>query len=87
MRKDDTPSYVTPPNLARRWGVKSDKIIAFIRAGELRAFDISLHPGVGKPRYRIPLDSIVEFESRRSGQNAPVTPRRKRNTHAVIQFF
>ena len=54
---------ITPPELGRRWRVKPDKILVWIRSGELRAFDVSARPG-GRPRFRIPLDAVIEFEQR-----------------------
>lgn len=83
-----TPATLTPPELARRWRVKSEKILRFIRAGELRAFDVSTKPGVGRPRFRIPLDAITEFESRRTHKPATKPARRKRRRNAeVVEFF
>ncbi|MEZ6044290.1 MAG: helix-turn-helix domain-containing protein [Planctomycetaceae bacterium] len=57
--------YLTPPDLARRWGIKPEKVIAWIRAGELRAMDFSAVPGVGRPRYRIRLSDAESFEKLR----------------------
>jgi hypothetical protein len=86
--KADTTACFTPPKLAERWGVKPEKVIAFIRAGELRAFDVSVRPDSGRPRYRIPPDAIIEFEARRS-VISPTKPRerRKKQPPDVIEFF
>ena len=77
----------TPPELAKRWRVKPSRVIGFIRSGELRAFDVSSQPGVGRPRYRISADAAIEFENRRSGADAPKTARRKKTPANVIQYF
>lgn len=78
----------TPPKLAQRWGVKPETILRFIRTGELRAFDVSRNPGVGRPRYRIPLDAIVEFENRRAAKPPTVVRRSTRKQSPnIIQFF
>lgn len=83
-----TQQTLTPPELARRWRVKPERVIGWIRSGELRAFDVSSKPGVGKPRFRISLDAILEFENRRSAaQDRPVTRRRRRQPDNVIQYF
>jgi hypothetical protein len=37
---------LTPPELARRWRVKPERVIVWIKSGELRAFDVSSRPGV-----------------------------------------
>ena len=71
---------VTPPQLAKRWGVSPDKIIYFIASGELRAIDASLRRGE-RPRYLIDEEDIAAFEAAREvAPPAPVAPRRKRNS-------
>ena len=86
--KADTTACFTPPKLAERWGVKSEKVIAFIRSGELRAFDVSVRAGVGKPRFRIPLDAVIAFENGRSVSPPLKTQKRKRGKSSdVIEFF
>jgi len=74
---------VSPPQLARRYGVKPSRVIAWIRAGELAAINIG---GGGRPRYRITPEAIREFEAVRS-----TGPRRTRHrsTHhnSVEQIF
>ena len=78
---------LTPPEVARRWRVKPERVIAWIRSGELRAFDVSSRPSVGKPRYRIPEDAIIEFENRRSAAQVKTTRRRRRQPVDVIEYF
>ncbi len=73
---------ITPPELARRWGVSPDKITHFILAGELRAIDASLHRGA-RPRYLIDQDDIAAFEAAREiTPPAPVATRRKKSLPA-----
>lgn len=78
---------LTPPELAKRWRVKPESIIRWIRKGELRAFDVSKNPGTGRPRYRIPLDAVVEFENRRSGKQVKTVSAKRRKPASVIEFF
>ena len=78
---------VTPPELAKRWRVKPERVIAWIKSGELRAFDVSSRPGVGKPRYRIPQDAIIEFENRRSAAQVKTTRRMRQQPADVIEYF
>jgi hypothetical protein len=61
-------SVLTPPQLARRWGVGIDKILALMVRGELRgAFNAALEVGPGKrPRWRIPLTAVEAFELSRA---------------------
>ncbi len=81
--------YSTPPKYARELGVKPDKVIGWIRSGELRAIDVSLQPGIGRPRWRIPWDAIVAFENARTNRPAikPVKQSRRKKQPDVIQFF
>ena len=78
---------VTPPELAKRWRVKPERVIGWIKSGELRAFDVSSRPGVGKPRYRIPQDAIIEFENRRSAAQVKTTRRMRQQPADVIEYF
>lgn len=56
---------MTPPQVARRWGVNVEKVLHFVRSGELAAFNIATHVG-GRPRYRIRLADVAAFEQRRA---------------------
>ena len=80
---------LTPPELARRWRVKPERVIVWIKSGELRAFDVSSRPGEGRPRYRIPIDAVHEFERRRAAVPIKSSPRRRRRSARVqvIEFY
>ena len=58
-------AYLTPSDLAAIWRVSHDKILEFIRTGELVAFNVA-SAGARRPRFRIALDAVKEFEARRS---------------------
>ncbi len=81
----DASATLTPPELARRWRVKPSKVLGFIRSGELRAFDVSSRPG-GRPRFRIAIDAVIEFENRRAPKPVPKTRQRKQSVD-VIEYF
>lgn len=66
---------VTPPALAKKWGVHPDKVLQLIRSGQLRAINLAVDPR-GRPRYRIYLDEIERFELSRTTQPPP--PKRRR---------
>jgi len=53
----DSRDKLTPPEVARRWGVAPETVISWIRSGELKAIDVSARPGIGRPRYRIDSNS------------------------------
>lgn len=80
MQHDHEPVKFTSMDLAERWGVCIDHVWDLIRAGELRAIDVSLRPGQGKPRYRVDVEDVLAFELRRQVLAAPKRrPRRKRD--------
>ncbi len=84
----DSGRCLTPPQLARQWQVSPDKVIGFIRSGELRAFNVAAKPH-GRPRWRISAADAVAFEQRRAAIPPLPTPRRRtrRRDENVIQFF
>lgn len=51
--------FLTPPEIAELLGVGHDKVLAFIRNGELKATDLST--ARGRPRYASRLDWLNEF--------------------------
>jgi transposase len=77
---------VTPPELARRWGIDVHKVLQWIRAGELRAIDASTVRG-GRPRYLIDQVDVAVFEASRTVQPPAARLPRRRKDPAVIQFF
>jgi len=70
---------LSPPALAAKWGVSPEKVIAWIRSGELRAIDAATTRG-GRPRYLIDVDDISDFEQRREVQPPPRPAKRRRST-------
>jgi hypothetical protein len=90
-------AMLTPPGLARRWGVAPDKVLFLIHTGQLRAINLAQTvDGLtekGKPRrprWRIPLGEIERFEEARSSKPpAPKQYRRRRRQLATAekQYF
>lgn len=81
-------SKMTPPSLARRWGISVDKVLTWIRSGELRAIDVSTRRG-GRPRYLIDDADILAFERMREVQPPLRQTRRRRKPKdtSVIEFY
>lgn len=78
---------LTPPQLARRWGVAADKVNALIRSGQLRAVNLAVNPN-GRPRYRIYMSEIIRFEEARSTKPPlPKPQRRRRHVAAGKEWF
>ena len=75
-----TADCFRPRDLALRWGVCVDKVLNFIRSGELRAFNVAAKNSK-RPRYRIPLESVRQFEEQTRAAavpEAPAAPARRR---------
>ena len=73
---------LTPPQLARRWGVAADKVLALIHTGQLQAVNLAVDPK-GRPRYRVYLSEVERFESARATRAPASKPRRRRKTVAA----
>ena len=71
------PEKQTPPELARRWGIKPEKVLTWIRSGELRAIDVATQQR-GRPRYLIDPSDVETFEQRRAVLERPALSRRRR---------
>ena len=78
----------TPKTLAERWSSSDEHVLGLIHSGQLRAFSIS-PPNSKRPRFRIPEDSVAEFEQQRSNRPQPVaqTARRKRGQRQRVKFY
>jgi len=78
---------LTPPELGAKWGVAPDKILGWIRTGELRAMNAASREG-GRPRFLIDVADVAAFETRRAVVPPVATrrPRRQRENHATEYF-
>ena len=78
---------LTPPQVAKQLGVSPDKILAWIRKGELHATNVAAGSG-GRPRYRISHEDLAEFQRKRQNvKPPPKPPRRRKKDPNVIEFF
>ena len=78
---------LTPPELARRWSVKPEKILAWIHSGELRAINVATERR-GRPRHLIDPNEVEAFEQRRAVVERPVVYRRRdRRSNGVRHYF
>ena len=76
-----------PKEIAEKYSVSVDKVIAWIRRGELDAFDVGTNPGSQKPRYRISESALEAFELRRSVAPLPTRQPRRRKMQNVKEYF
>jgi hypothetical protein len=82
-------TVLTPPELAKRWRCKAETVHTLIRRGSLRAFDLGT---ATRPRWRISIDAILEFENRATGLRhsetaRPRHSRRRKEVENCIEFF
>src|SRR5437660_1713006 len=69
--------YLTPPEAAALLRVKPDRLINFIRSGELRASNIATKLS-GRPRFRIAKADLQLFLDRRAAASVSIPPSRRR---------
>jgi excisionase family DNA binding protein len=80
-------SNFTIREIAERCGVSVRTVRAWIRAGELKAVNMSRTPGSRKPRWRISQAALDAFEALRTpSAPAPRTKRTKQN-NGIVSFY
>jgi|GEM_PF-1788774 len=78
---------MTPPEVAQQWRIKHEKVLTWIRSGELRAINVATKPG-GRPTYRIDPDDLRVFVDRRAAVVPPRQhQRRRRRKQPFKEFF
>jgi hypothetical protein len=73
-------TFYNPAQVAEMWGVSHDKVLEFIKTGELEAFNVASKKS-RRPQFKIPLAALQAFQQRRSGRDParslpPPAPRR-----------
>lgn len=74
---DRRSEFLTPPEVARLLRVRREKVLYWVRRGELPASDLSERRG-GRPRFRIARDDLDAFLERRQVPVKSKTTRRRR---------
>lgn len=69
--------WSSPPAVAKKYGIKVDKVHAWIASGELEAVNVAERPN-GRPRWRISPEALQAFERRRSSRPAPASTKRRK---------
>lgn len=81
MASSELQRYLTPPEIAARLGIKPDRVIGWIRTGQLRAVNVGDR---SRPRWKIKPADLAAFELARSNlATLPrAQPRRRRASQA-----
>jgi excisionase family DNA binding protein len=81
LRTLEPQRFYTPPQVAKLLVVKPDKVLTWIRSGELPAINVATDRKLGKrPRYRIDPTALESFKLRRA-----ITPPRKASRSRKIE--
>jgi hypothetical protein len=83
---DALPRGYTTADVARRLRVSKNKVIGWIRRGELPAVNTAAVL-CGKPRWVITPDALARFERRRAGGPPPQQPTRRRQKPPVKDYY
>lgn len=76
-RRVKPKSRLTPPDVAKRYGVSPDTVRLWIEQGDLEAMNVAKR-GATRPRYRIEPDALAKFDKRRVAKSAPTPGKRRR---------
>lgn len=76
-------SYLTPPQIAKLLKVRREKIVAWIKAGKLRAIDVA--EGGSRNLYRVSQAALDDFE--KSREVTPPLPQRRQQPPSVPDYF
>jgi excisionase family DNA binding protein len=85
LLRDLRRKKLTPPELAALWGISPEKVLAWIRAGELRAVNVATRRN-GRPRFLIDESDLAEFERARAATPVPTPRRRRRQAADYVRF-
>jgi excisionase family DNA binding protein len=74
VTKTQEDGTITPSQVAKRLGVRSERVLAWIKSGKLKASNL----GTKRPRYRVTQDDLSTFLKEQ--QTPPKIPRAKRRS-------
>lgn len=78
----------TTKAIAKRYTVSVETVLKWIKAGELKAVNVSRSARSGKPRYRVSDAALAEFEQARSAAVPTPKPARRRPApEGTIRFY
>ena len=77
---------LTPPEIARRWGIKSQKVLAWIHSGELRAINAA-ECLAGRPRYLVDVEDLAAFERAREVVSRKAKSLKRSSNAGITEYF
>jgi hypothetical protein len=79
--------FLTPPQIATRWGTNAEKVNYFLNTGQLTGVNLAKNLN-GRPRWRVSLIELEIFEEKRRNQPAlPKQRKRKRKIGTTKEYF
>ena len=86
INQQSLPPTFSPGQLATNLGITVDKVLSWIRSGQIDAIDVSTDRS-GRPRYRIDAEAIAKFKASRNPKPLPKPTRRTKQPEEVLEFF
>jgi excisionase family DNA binding protein len=80
-------SSYTVREIAERWGISVHTVLAWIRANELKAVNVSRTPNGRKPRWRITQAALDAFEAARTSHLPAPRAKRRKSSDDVVSFY
>lgn len=77
----------TVKDLCIRFAVTEHTILAWIRSGELRAFNVGRSSAGKKPRWRVSQHALDEFETKRTPTSPPAKALRRKGEADIVEFY
>ncbi len=73
--------WMTPRQVAKERQIRAEKVLGWIRTGELRAVNMASHM-TSKPRWKVSREALAEFDLARSNRAfaTPTLPRRRKGS-------
>jgi len=82
----DASRKLTVPEVARRYRVAPETVLAWVKSGQLAAINVA-RPGSRRPRFRVDQTDLVAFDARRAVVPIVKPTGRRRQDPSIIEFF
>ena len=80
---------LSPREVSEQWGIATDRVLGWIRSGQLRAINAAGDARSKKPRWLIDVEDLAAFERSRSTSpvSSPNPSRRSRRMSTVPELY